>query len=318
VEAPLWPPRPASALDVVGVGQVCVDHVATAERLPPLGGKVRALDYARLPGGQIATAILGCARLGLRAAFAGTVGDDDDARVALAPLRAAGVDLSHVRARPGVPTQTAQIWIERASGERTIVWYRDPALALRADEVPADAIRGARALHLDAGDLPAALAAARIARASRVPVVLDADAPAPGVAELLANVDFPVVSRSFAETLYGTSRLREALEGMLAAGARMAVITLGPHGALAATGARVIASPAYAIPVRDTTGAGDAFHAGFVWGLLEGRGAEEVLRAAHAAAALNCQALGAQGGLPDRAALEAFLQKERPAPWSEP
>jgi sulfofructose kinase len=292
--------------------------VVTVDALPRLGGKARALDAQHLPGGQIATAVLACARLGLRCAFAGGVGDDADAQRALAPLRAAGVDLAGVRARAGAATQTAQIWIERASGERTIVWHRDPALALRPEELPVDAIRGARALHLDAGDLPAAIAAARSARAAGVPVVLDADAVVPGVAELLAAVDFPVVSRSFAETFSGTSKLREALERLLAAGARMAVITLGPLGALAATGTRVIASPGYRIPVRDTTGAGDAFHAGFVWGLLEGLDAEGVLRAAHAAAALNCQALGAQGGLPDRAQLAAFLARERPAEWVEP
>jgi len=295
-----------------------VDHVATVTALPRTGGKARALESRHLPGGQIATAILACARLGLASAFAGGVGDDADAEHALAPLRAAGVDLRHVRARAGVATQTAQIWIDGASGERTIVWHRDPALALRPEELPLAEIRRARALHLDAGDLPAALAAARAARAAGVPVVLDADAAEPGVAELLAAVDFPVVSRSFAETLYGTSKLREALEGLLAAGARMAVITLGPLGALAATGSRVIESPGYRIPVRDTTGAGDAFHAGFVWGLLEGLDAEGVLRAAHAAAALNCQALGAQGGLPDRAQLAAFLARERPAAWVEP
>lgn len=315
---PLWPARRTGGLDVVGVGQVCIDHVATVERLPGVGGKLRADQYTRLPGGQIATAMLACARLGLRAAFAGTLGDDEDARLALGPLRAAGVDLAGVRLRPGVCTQTSEIWIERASGERTIVWFRDPRLALRPDEVPRDAIAGARALHLDAGDLPAALAAARAARAAGVPIALDADAVAPGVEELLASVDFPVVSRSFAETLHGSSRLREALDRMLAAGARMAVVTLGEGGALARTRERWIESPGFEVEVRDTTGAGDAFHAGFLWALLEGLDAEGVLRAANAAAALNCRALGAQGGLPDRGELEAFLAGARRKPWREP
>jgi sugar/nucleoside kinase (ribokinase family) len=316
--APLWPRRRTGGCDVVGVGQACVDHVATVERLPGVGGKLAARDYTRLPGGQIATAMLACARLGLRAAFVGTLGDDEDGRLALAPLRAAGVDLAGVRLRPGVCTQTSEIWIERASGERTIVWFRDPRLALRPEEVPVEAIARARALHLDAGDLPAALAAARAARVAGVPSVLDADAPAPGVEELLASVDFPVVSRSFAETLHGSSKLGEALDRMLRAGARMAVVTLGERGALARTRDRWIESPGFEVEIRDTTGAGDAFHAGFLWGLLEGLDAEAALRAANAAAALNCRALGAQGGLPDRGELEAFLAGARRKPWVAP
>ena len=303
---------------MVGVGQVSFDYVCSAPVLPAAGGKVRALDYARLPGGQVATALLACARLGLRAAFVGSVGDDAEGEAVLAPLRAGGVDLAAVRTRPGVPTQMAQIWIERGSGERAIVWFRDPRLALRPDEIPAETIRAARALHLDAGDPGAAQAAARAARGAGVPVVLDADQPEPGLEELLRDVDFPVVSRGLAETFYRTSKLEEALERMRAAGARMAVVTLGAAGALARVGERVIRSPAYRVEARDTTGAGDAFRAGFIWGLLEGLDAEGVLRAAAAAAAMNCRALGAQGGLPDRAELLAFLARERPGPWTGP
>ena len=69
---------------------------------------------------------------------------------------------------------------------------------------------------------------------------------------------------------------------------------------------------------RDTTGAGDVFHAAFVWGLLEGLEIEALLRAANAAAALSARALGAQGGLPTRNELEAFLRDQRPGPWREP
>jgi sugar/nucleoside kinase (ribokinase family) len=214
-----------------------------------------------------------------------------------------------------VPTHASQIWIERASGERAIVWSRDPRLALRPEEVPEDLVRSARALHLDASDVPASLAAARAARAAGIPVVLDADAPEPGIEELLASVDFPVVSRRLAETVHGTSRIEEALQAMLARGARMAVVTLGPLGALARTRDGLLESPAFQVVVRDTTGAGDAFRAGFLWALLEGLDATGVLRAGAAAAALNCSALGAQGGLPDRAALLDFLAREKPGPW---
>ena len=71
----------------------------------------------------------------------------------------------------------------------------------------------------------------------------------------------------------------------------------------------MIESPAFRMEARDTTGAGDAFHGAFVFGLLEGLDAAGVLRTANAAAAMNCRALGAQAGLPDRSELEAFLRE---------
>jgi ribokinase len=246
------------------------------------------------------------------------VGDDAEGRAALEPLRAAGVDVSHVRSHTGVPSRTAQIWVERGSGERAVLGCRDPRLVLEEADLPLEIVRSARLLHLDTSDPRPAATAARAAHEAGIPVVLDADAPGAGLAELLPLVDFPVVSRAFAETLFGTSRVREALERLLAAGARMAVVTLGDRGALARCGSQEIRCPAWPVEARDTTGAGDAFLAGLVWGLLEGFEAGEVLRAAAAAAAHNCRAPGAQGGLPDRAELRAFLEREQPGPWIDP
>jgi sugar/nucleoside kinase (ribokinase family) len=139
-----------------------------------------------------------------------------------------------------------------------------------------------------------------------VPVVLDLDAPAPGVERLLAQADFPVVSRGFAEAAYGGAE--PALARLAALGARLPVVTLGADGALARVGERLIASPAIAAPVLDTTGAGDVFHGAFAWGLLQGFGAEELLRVANAAAAFACTGPGAQGAIPAEEDLYALLE----------
>ncbi len=197
-----------------------------------------------------------------------------------------------------------------------MLWYRDPRLRLRPEELRRESIERGRALLLDAGDPEASLWAAKVAREAGMPVALDADTPLPGIDELLAHVDFPIVSREFAALHFGG--LRAALRGLLGAGARLAVVTVGVRGALAAGPEGELRAPSYAVDVRDTTGAGDAFHAGFVWGLLEGLSAEATLRIANATAALNCRALGAQGGLPTRAQVETFLAAERPMRWIEP
>ena len=307
--APLWRERGSRpAFDVLAVGENALDRVCEVDGLPGMGEKRALLRCRDLPGGQMATAVLTCARLGLRCAYAGSVGDDAAKAVVLAPLRETGVDLSCVRTIAGAPTQTAVILVDRQSGERTILWHRSPALRIAPGDLERARIESARALLLDAGDPEAAAWAAGIARSDGIPVILDADHYRPELAPLLSRVDFPLVSRGFAESFSGSGSIRETLRMLSGCGARLAVVTLGSRGAIAAFGEDVIEIPGFAVAAKDTTGAGDAFHGAFTWALLAGWSAAEVLRAANAAAAMNCRFPGAQGGLPDRAELEAFLR----------
>jgi sulfofructose kinase len=305
-------------LDLLGIGQCSIDHVCTVEGLPRFAGKDAMLAYEVLPGGQVATALLAGARLGLRGSFVGSTGSDAASETVLAPLAAAGIDLERVRRVPGATTRLAVILVDRASGERTVLWYRDPRLRLRREDVVPAQIARARCLLLDGDDPELAAYAGGVAREAGVPVVLDVDALAPGIEELLACADYPVVSRHFAESFGGDGKVRSGLDRLLSLGARMAVTTLGELGALARAPEGEVASPAFRIAPRDTTGAGDVFHAAFVWGLLEGLEPEALLRAANAASAISCRALGAQGGLPTRRELEAFLRDHEPGPWRDP
>jgi sugar/nucleoside kinase (ribokinase family) len=313
--APLWRERGGrTACDVLAIGENALDRVCEVDGLPGMGEKRALLQCRDSPGGQMATAALACARLGLRCAYAGSVGDDAAAGAVLAPLRDAGVDLSSVRTVPGAPTQMAVILVDQASGERTVLWHRSTSLRITPGDLEGAPIESARALLLDANDPEAAAWAAGIARSAGIPVILDADRYRPELAPLLSRVDFPLVSREFAESSSGSGSIREALRMLSGYGARLAVVTLGSRGAIAAFGEDVIEIPGFAVAAKDTTGAGDAFHGAFTWGLLAGWSAAEVLRAANAAAAMNCRFPGAQGGLPDRAELEAFLRSGRSHP----
>jgi len=290
------------------VGQVSLDRVwftgeAGASAEPPV-----ASEWLEFTGGQVATALLALARLGLRVAYSGAVGDDAAAQRVLEPLQRAGVDCGAVKRVHGGRTRRARIRVERGSGEREVVPERDPRVALAPADLEAERIRASRALLVDLEDPEASIFAAGVANTTGAAVVLDADRLVPDAERLLSRVDFPIVSRSFAESL-GDGSAREGLRTLAARARCLAVVTLGADGAIAraAGGGVELASPGFRVAARDTTGAGDAFHAGFVWGLLEGLDAAAVLRTANAAAALNCLAPGAQGGLPDRGALEGFL-----------
>jgi sulfofructose kinase len=313
---PLWPGARSEGreLDVLGVGENSLDSVAFVEGPPPQGDAGDPSDALELPGGQVATAMLACARLGLRAAYVGVVGDDAAAETVLAPLKRAGVGLSGVRVIPGVRTRRALIYVERRSGERHVHPRRDPGLRLPPEAIDPALVQSARALHLDADHPEAAARAAALARGAGAAVLLDLDGPFPGVDALLAGADFPIVSRRFAEWISGGSSAVDGLRELLRRGARLAVATLGPEGALALSAGdrEPILCPGFRVEARDTTGAGDVFHAAFAFGLLQGWGAARVLRTANAAAALSCRSIGAQGGLPERPELEAFLAASDP------
>jgi sugar/nucleoside kinase (ribokinase family) len=166
---------------------------------------------------------------------------------------------------------------------------------------------------VDATDPAAAESAARAARAQGIPTIVDVDRPGPAADRVLRHADVIVVSETFAQA-YGAERGGGVGEG-LAAIARefrpaVSVATLGPLGSLARCEGREIRTPGFTVPVVDTTGAGDAFRAGFLaaW-LSEGPGIEleTVLEYANATGALNCRGLGAQTSLPTPAELSAFV-----------
>jgi sugar/nucleoside kinase (ribokinase family) len=286
-------------VDVVGVGQISLDRVAALPRWPRAGEKLALAEpVAERPGGQIATAVLAAVRLGLSGRLLGAVGDDADADAALANLRAAGVDLAHIRRTPGTATRSALVLVD-ADGERTVLGYRDARLALRAEELSRPAIRAARALLVDAEDPDAARWAIGVAREAGVASVLDVERADRDGVELAMSVDFPIVSESFC---IDSSESDQVWLARLGAGrARIAVVTRGVRGARAWCGGALLDQPAIAVHAIDTTGAGDVFRGAFAWALLRGAPAPRVLALAATAAALACRGRGAQGALPSEA-----------------
>ena len=296
--------------DAIGFGLNAVDHLIVVPAYPAFDTKVRFSEYLQAAGGQTASAMVGLRRLGWQTAYIGRFGDDNEGRFGLATLMGEEVDVSRAETIPDARTQTAFIVIDARSGERTIIWDRDERLAYRPEEVPAEFVTRGRVLHLDAHDPPACVVAANAASASDTIISADIDNLYEGCAELLPFVDIMIGSKEFPRRLTGISDYRAALQEIRARyGCAITGMTLGTDGALLLVNDTFLDAPAYATPggARDTTGAGDAFHAGFLCGLLQNENIETALRMAHAVAALKCRALGARAGLPTRVELLAFL-----------
>lgn len=286
--------------DAVGLGLNAIDHLVVVPHYPEFNSKIKFISSRLAPGGQVATAMVALSRLGLTTKYLGSVGADQPGSFQLESIRSEGVDVSGVRVVEGAESQTAFILIDQKTGERTILWNRDPRLEFPPDRVRAEDIICGKVLHLDGHDVAASIAAAHFAKSAGMPVCLDIDNIYPGVDELLPLIDFLISSSTFPARMTGEPDLKTALRLLHERfGSLMTGATLGGDGALVYFRGEYIHSPAFNIDCRDTTGAGDAFHGGFIYGLLAGFSVERTLQFANAVAGLKCQDVGARTALPN-------------------
>ncbi len=295
--------------DIVGVGLNATDTLLLLPKFPPYGGKIAFEEEVLSPGGQVASAMVTCARLGLRAKYIGTIGDDYRGRVQMESLRETGVNLDHVQVRADCPNQSAYILVDKTTGERTVLWSRPECLRIDPEEITPEQIACARMLHIDGHDTPAVERAARIARDRGMPVTVDVDTIYPGFEKVLPLVDYLIASAEFPSNWTHEPDPFRALEIIQREhGMKVAAMTLGADGALAREDGRYVYSPGFVVDCVDTTGAGDVFHGAFCYAVLQGMGLEDALKFSNAMAALNCTALGARGGIATAAEAERLMR----------
>ena len=296
----------SSKVDVVGVGLNATDTLIPVAHYPARGSKVEFRSAKVLPGGQVATAMVACQQWGLRTRYVGKLGDDGAAALHRAEFARLGVE-AHLFTASGCPSQQAFILVDD-SGERTVLWKRDTRLALRPEELQREWITKSRILHVDGHDTAAATVAAGWARAAGIPVIADLDELYPGVEALLKNINYLITSRDIPGRLMEEPDLQKSLPALRERfGCRLTAATLGEEGVLAWDGTQFHYAAAFRVKTVDTTGAGDIFHAGFIYGLLQGWPLQRQLDFACAAAALNCTAVGARGGIQSVAAIEQLM-----------
>jgi sugar/nucleoside kinase (ribokinase family) len=295
-----------SKVDLVGVGLNATDTLIPLQHYPVRGSKIEYSHVTVMPGGQAATTVVACQRWGMSTRYVGKLGADDAGRLHRETFAAEGVEAQLVTVADGASPQSLILVDE--GGERTVLCHRDERLILKPEDLRREWIVNARVLHLDGYDTAAAALAAGWARAAGIPVVADLDETYPGVEALIENIDYLIVSRDFPCRLMGDGDLESAVSRMQARyGCLLTAATLGQDGVLAWDGERFLHRRAYRVPVVDTTGAGDIFHAGFIYGLHQGWPLERQLDFACAAAALNCTAVGARGGIESVEAIESLM-----------
>ncbi|MBI5663674.1 MAG: sugar kinase [Nitrospirae bacterium] len=297
-------------MKVVGLGQCSLDNLFIIDSFPPPDTKKEVIDWTTAGGGPVATALVGLSRLGIDCSFHGIIGDDEAGEKIAESLRVEGVDIKGLLVRPRSCSQVAFIAVEKGSGRRTIFWKRPSAAALDPKELPDDFLDDADFLLID-GLMPgASFHAVRKAREKNVPVMLDAGRVREGMIELAGLCDYVVASEEFAREFSGNDSAFDAetaVRQMNSLSARASTITLGDRGSVTIAGSEIFHTPAFRVDAVDTTGAGDVFHGGYIFGLLQKWDIKGVARFASAFAALKCRRPGGRAGIPTLRETEEFL-----------
>ena len=297
------------AWDVVGVGANSVDYVHLLPGYPQPFGTFAKMKIERqeiLCGGQMATAMCACARLGLRARYAGVTGTDENGRRVRLELSRRGIDLTDLIIRDA-QNQFAVILVDQTNGDRIVLWDRDERLMMRERDIPIDAIGSARVLHVDDVDQAAAIRAATVARERSVPTTSDIDRVTERTSELIDAVSIPIFAEHVPTRVTGINDQEQALRALQQRHHRLLCVTLGERGAMALDQDGIHYAPAFHVDAVDTTGAGDVFRAGVIYALIRGWSTEDMLRFANAAAAVSCTRLGALGSIPSLEEVEALV-----------
>ena len=281
---------------IICVGDIDMDLIVAVPRLPARDEKVSGHRIALAPGGMAANVAVALARLGAPARIIGAIGEDAAGEDALTALRAEGVDVAHAVRRTGAATFMCVILVD-ASGEKSLVRVNSPAYL----PCPSDLSKAAfdDACHVHMTFTEPELYQATVARARAVGVSLSLD---------LESADLPATADEFDQLLAPLNILFTSQKSRLEAERRFGrlslhdgctlITTRGADGAQLEGSGGVVDVPGIDTDVVDTSGAGDAFAAGFLYSSLHGADSPDALRFANALAALSVRAYGAQAGLP--------------------
>jgi len=289
-------------LDVLCVGHASYDITMAASHHPGADEKIVADSIQLAGGGPAANAAVCIARLGGVACFCGYLGHDLFGDKHLEELQAEGVDTSLV-VRGAHPTPVSQI-LAKPDGTRSLVnfkgqtpWLAEHAVAV--SHVP-------KVMLFDGHEPLLSLRLCRWARQHSIATLLDAGSLHRGTAELAGEVDYLVASEKFARQWCKTDDMGKALDE-LSALSSCVVITQGDKGLIWSRDGKQGRLPAFNIDAVDSTGAGDAFHGAFAYGLTQDLTWLDLLRYASAAGALSCTTLGARPSLPGSGQLQVLL-----------
>jgi len=304
---------------VVSVGDANVDLIAPISFFPKKGGEILIDRLEMRAGGSAANLSVAVSRLGLMSGFVGRIGDDSFGRFLTDEFKEEKVDISQLQVDEEIGTGLTFILVTE-EGERTMFGFRGANVHLSPDEIDVNYIQNADTLHISGYSLlrdpqrKAALKALEGAKKAGILVSFDAGVlPAMKASDFirstLISIDLLFLNELEATSLMGIKNPEKAASRALKLGPKIVAMKLGKGGCLILTEEEEIHSPAFDVKVVDTTGAGDAFDAGFLSGIIEGWDLKNAARFANGVGALSTMKVGARSALPNRREVERFLRR---------
>ena len=300
--------------DVLGLGAVAVDDLVYLDGYPGPDSKMPIADEQRQAGGLAGTALVAAARLGVRAAYLGVLGDNELSRFTLAEFAREGVDSTPVSHQSDARPVHSVIIVNRQTGERTILYSWAGVIPPDPARLDPEVIAACRVLFVDSTVTQTALVATALARSCGVAVVADLEhATATGAPELVSAVDHLIVGLTFARQMTGATDPVDMVRRLWQASHAACVVTAGDRGCWylsRETGTEVQYHPALEVRAVDTTGCGDVFHGAYAASLARGLPIAQAIAAATVAAGLKATRPGGRSGIPDWATVTRVLQEQ--------
>jgi ribokinase len=300
--------------DLVTIGHVLMDIRIFVGEFPKADEEAKTDRLSLGGGGSAANVAVGASRLGVKSGFIGSIGFDTFGRVLLEELEHEGVDVAHVKVDTSTSSGLTVIAINN-KGQVIMFGYTGASDKLFPSDLNKEYISSSEHVHITGLSFDTALAAAEIAKKANVTVSFD-----PGrlmskmglkrLLPLLHYVDQILLNQEEAREFTGVIELEKAAKAIIKSGPKMVIIKRGPDGVFAMNHSKSFSVPAYSVKVVDTTGAGDAFSAGFITAQLEGKNFEDSVEFANATANLKITRVGARA-LPSRKAVERFLKEHK-------
>lgn len=300
--------------DLITIGHLLTDIRVFVDEFPKPDEEAKIDKLSLGGGGSAANVAVGASRLGVKSGFVGAIGFDMFGRVLLQKLEHEAVDVAHVKVNTITNSGLTLIAVDK-KGQVMMFGYTGASDKLFPSDLNRNYISSAEHVHITGLSFDTALSAASIANEEEVIVSFD-----PGrlmsrlgfkeVSPLLRYVDQILLNHEEAKRLTGETRLDDAAKILLETGLQIVIIKRGADGVFALTQDGKFSVPAYPVNVMDTTGAGDAFSAGFITAQLEGKSLEDSVIFANATANLKITKVGARA-LPTRKTVERFLRRNR-------
>jgi sulfofructose kinase len=300
-------------LDVIGFGDPFQDLVIRLSQLPPTNVNMRMDDYCFQGGGNVATAMVAAARLGLRSAVLGNVGDDLLGRMILSDLRYNHVDVSRMKTNENARSNFCLCMAEQANQGKEFISKGGDFSPLQPSELDRAFIRSARVLHIG-NFTPAIVQACEWMHEAGGIVSIDAAYYRPDIFKNYRHIDLFIASETYYNTMRREEKIEEktgfedVLRAIQAKGPSTVIVTLGAAGCKGVSGSRYFEIPAFQVETVDSTGAGDVFHGAYVYAWLQGWEAERCCRFCSAVSAIKCTRMGGRSGIPTLPVISRFLQ----------